>query len=87
MPKLSELEGVNVRTNGQIGFMFDVVIENAKEDPERIREQLVKLLGQQLAAVQGLLPKGVKLGEFAIDFLDLYEEDDYDRYMAFDENL
>lgn len=87
MPKLSELEGVNVRTNGQIGFMFDVILEDVKEDPERIREQLVKLLGQQLAAVQGLLPKGVKLGEFAIDFLDLYEEDDYDRYMAFDENL
>ena len=79
MPKLSELQGVNVRTNGQIGFMFDVVVEDCKDDPERVTAALTKLLSQQLSAVQGLLPQGVQLGEFAIDFLDLYEEDDYDR--------
>ena len=79
MPKLSELQGVNERTNGQIGFMFDVILEDVKEDPDSIREQLVKLLSQQLSAVQGLLPHGVQLGEFSIDFLDLYVEDDYDR--------
>ena len=79
MHKLSELVGANVRTNGQIGFMFDVIIEDCKEDPERVTAALTKILGQQLSAVQGLLPQGVQLGEFAIDFLDLYVEDDYDR--------
>lgn len=87
MPKVNELQGANVRTNGQIGFMFDVILEDCKDDPERVTAALVKILGQQLSAVQGLLPQGVQLGEFAIDFLDIYEEDDYDRYMAFDENL
>ena len=87
MHKLSELKGVNERTNGQIGFMFDVILEDVNESPERVTAQLTKILGQQLSAVQALLPQGVQLGEFAIDFLDVYEEDDYDRLGGIDCDL
>ena len=88
MPKLSELKGQNERLSGGILFNFDVHLKNIPaEDEQILYAQLMKLFGQQLAAVEPLLPNGVSLGVIEMEDVDTYIEDDYDRLQDFNPNL
>ena len=82
MPKLSELKGVNERCSGHIMFSFDLKIDDIPvEDEEILYANLQKLVGQQLAALEPLLPYGVSLtdSELHLEDVDVVVEDDYDR--------
>jgi hypothetical protein len=80
MPKLSELKGQNERLSGGILFNFDVQIDNIPADEEQqLYADLMKLLGQQLSAIERLLPTGVSLGVLEMEDIDTFVEDDYDR--------
>ena len=88
MPKLSELMGQNERLSGGILFNFDVHIDSYPADQEQqLYADLIKLFGQQLSAVERLLPHGVTLGVIEMEDIDTYTEDDYDRLGGINCNL
>lgn len=90
MHKLNELKGVNERCSGHIMFSFDLKIEDIPlEDEQQLYVDLRKLIGQQLAAIQPLLPHGVSLEESALHLedVDVTVEDDYDRLGSINCNL
>jgi len=90
MHKLSELKGVNERCTGSVLFSFDLKIDGVPaEDEERLYADLQKLVGQQLAALEPLLPHGVSLAESELQMedIDVTVEDDYDRLGSINCNL
>ena len=71
-------------------FSFDLKIDGVPiEDEQILYSNLHKLVGQQLAALEPLLPHGVSLtdSQLHIEDVDVTYEDDYDRYQDFDPNL
>jgi hypothetical protein len=88
MHKLSELIGQNERVSGGILFSFDVEIQDIPVEREQeLYNDLMKLFGRALSAVESQLPTGVSIGVLDMEDTDTVYEDDYDRFQSINENL